>query len=125
MLKIHETLEPSGDTSFVHLTIDDGTLAVAVDGETLAIGEDALAAVMARFGGPLETSEPLIAVDALDLGGGRLVRHVRHLARYDVIARDFVVYDVPGRDSLCALAITVSGALVHLARARRSVSRLM
>jgi hypothetical protein len=117
MIKIHETITPTGDASFVHLSIEDGALAVVVDGETLAVGEGALQAVMARFGAPLEPSEPLIAVAALDLGGGRAVRHVRHLARYDVIARDFVVYDVPDRDSLCALAVTVSAALVHLARA--------
>jgi hypothetical protein len=117
MIKIHETITPSGDASFVHLAIEDGTLAIVVDGEALAVGEGALQAVMARFGAPLEPSEPLIAVAALDLGGGRAVRHVRHLARYDVIARDFVVYDVPDRDSLCALAVTVSAALVHLARA--------
>jgi hypothetical protein len=103
MLKIHETLTATGEASLVHLAIDSG--------------ESALEAVMARFGAPLEPSEPLIAVATLDLGGGRAVRHVRHLALYDVIARDFVVYDVPGRDSLCALAITVSAALAHLARA--------
>jgi|CZKU01.1.fsa_nt_gi hypothetical protein len=118
MLKIHETLTATGEASLVHLAIDSGELALVLDDkEPLALGESALEAVMARFGAPLEPSEPLIAVATLDLGGGRAVRHVRHLALYDVIARDFVVYDVPGRDSLCALAITVSAALAHLARA--------
>ena len=120
MLKIHETITATGATSFVHLTVRDGGLAIVLDDETpLTLGEGALEAVMTRFGAPLEPSEPLIAVGALDLGGGRAVRHVRHLARYDVIARDFVVYDVPGRDALCALAVTVSAALAHLARAQR------
>jgi len=118
MLKIHETLTATGEASLVHLTVDGGELALVLDDqEPLALGESALEAVMGRFGAPLEPSEPLIAVATLDLGGGRAVRHVRHLALYDVIARDFVVYDVPGRDSLCALAITVSAALAHLARA--------
>jgi len=116
MIKIHETITPTGDASFVHLAIEDGALTIVVDGEALAVGEGALQAVMARFGAPLEPSEPLIAVASLDLGSGRALRHVRHLARYDVIARDFVVYDVPDRDSFCALAVTVSAALVHLAR---------
>jgi hypothetical protein len=118
MLKIHETITATGEASLVHLTVDEGALALVLDGGApVALGEVALEAVMARFGAPLEPSEPLIAVATLELDGGRAVRHVRHLARYDVIARDFVVYDVPGRDSLCALAITVSAALAHLARA--------
>jgi hypothetical protein len=34
-----------------------------------------------------------------------------------VIARDYLVLDLPGQEPLCALAVTVAGALVHLARA--------
>jgi hypothetical protein len=117
MLKIHETITSTGATSLVHLTIDGGVLAVVVDGETLPLGEGALEAVLARFGASLEPAEPLIAVGALDLGEGRAVRHVRHLALYDVIARDFLVYGSAGAEALCALATTVAGALDHLARA--------
>ena len=117
MLKIHETITATGKPSFVHLKVAGGALMIDLDDETFPLGPGALEAVMARFGAPLEPSEPLIDVGTLDLGGGRAVRHVRHLARYDVIARDFVVYDLPGRDSLCALAVTVSAALAHLGRA--------
>lgn len=116
-LKIHETLTTTGEAACVYLTVEDGALAIALDDVTFPLGSEALDAVMARYGGPVEPSERLIEVAAIALAGGRTVRHVRHLARYDVIARDFVVYDVPGRDSVCALAITVSAALAHLARA--------
>jgi nucleoside-diphosphate-sugar epimerase len=118
-LKIHETYAATGEASLTHLTVEDGALALVLDaGAPLPLDEGALDAVMARFGGPLETSEPVIAVGALDLPGGGRVRHVRHLARYDVIARDFLVHEVPGREPVCALAVTVSAALAHLARAR-------
>jgi hypothetical protein len=73
--------------------------------------------VLDRFGAPVEPSESLIAVGALPLWEGHTLRHVRHLARYDVIARDYLVYESPGGEPRCALATTVAGALAHLARA--------
>jgi hypothetical protein len=117
MLKIDETITASGQPATVHLTTDIGGLAIVADGERLALADVALDAVMLRFGAPLEPAEPIAEVARLDLGGGRALRHVRHLGRYDVIARDYLVYDVPGRESLCALATTVAGSLVHLGRA--------
>jgi len=121
MLKIHETVTASGEPATVHLTMEEGGLAVLADSERFALAELALEAVMARFGAPLEPAEPLSEVAKLDLGGGRALRHVRHLGRYDVIARDYLVHDVPGREPLCALATTVAGALVHLGRTTTAV----
>lgn len=86
------------------------------DGER-TLPEGALDAVMQKFGAPLEANQKLGEVATLDLGGGRSLRHVRHLARYDVIARDWLVYERPGAEPLCAMATTVAGALEHLARA--------
>jgi hypothetical protein len=116
MLKIHETITGSGEAAIVYLTVEDGGLAIVADRERFALADVALDAVMVRFGAPLEPAEPVAEVAKLDLGGGRALRHVRHLGRYDVIARDYLVHDVPGREPLCALATTVAGALVHLGR---------
>jgi hypothetical protein len=116
MLKIHETITASGQAATVHLTTEGGGLAIVAEGVRLALADVALDAVMLRFGAPLEPAEPIAEVARLDLGGGRALRHVRHLGRYDVIARDYLVYDVPGRESLCALATTVAGSLAHLGR---------
>lgn len=88
-------------------------------GESLALPAGALEAVMKRFGGPLADDVSLLEIGALELDRGRL-RHVRHLARYDVIARDFLVLEAPGQELLCALATTVAGALEHLAVANRN-----
>ncbi len=117
MLKIHETTTARGELSCVFLRLEDGVLAITSDEGTHALPEAALDSVMTRFGAPLDLAERLAEVAVLDLGDGRVLRQVRHLARYDVIARDYVTYSVPGREPLCALATTVTGALAHLGRA--------
>ena len=96
---------------------DDGALALVVDGAHLGVlPAGAVEAVMDRFAGPLaDDVSPSPA--GLPLGGGASLHALRHLARYDVIARDYVVLVRPGRDSLVQLATTVAGALQHLARA--------
>ena len=75
----------------------------------------ALDAVMRRYGKPLAEDvpepEPVLA-----LGNGAVLSTFRHLARFDVIARDYVYYR-PGADSpgLAALSVTVAAALRFLA----------
>jgi hypothetical protein len=118
-LKVHEITTAAGGLSDVVLRFEDGVLAMVTDEETLELPEGAIDATMARFGAPFETGERVTVVGELDVGHGRALRHVRHLAVYDVIARDFLVYDVPGREPVYALATTVAGALDRLARAMR------
>jgi hypothetical protein len=115
-LKIHETTSASGALVDVCLQASEGALALVFDAGTLPLPEGALEAVMNRYGLPLDPSSELVPVATLPLGEGRALRHVRHLATYDVIARDYLVYDAPGKDPLCVLATTVAGALDHLAR---------
>lgn len=47
---------------------------------------------------------------------------LRHLARYDVIARDFLVYRTPNEEPITELASAVTAALMHLVGAYRSMS---
>jgi len=117
MLKIHESTTAQGELVSVFLRVDHGALSIVSEEGTLALPDAAIDHVMARFGAPLDPREPLAEIAALDLGADRVLRHVRHLARYDVIARDYVTYSVPGREPLCALATTVAGVLAHLGRA--------
>lgn len=122
-MKVHESTSPDGQLLPVFLVLDEGGLGITAEEATLPLPEGALAAVMARFGAPLEPDEApkLVDVDRLDLGEGRTLRHVRHLAQWDVIARDYLVYDAhDGSEPSCALATTVTGALQHLARAARA-----
>ncbi|AKV00630.1 hypothetical protein AKJ09_07293 [Labilithrix luteola] len=116
-LKIHEFTKPSGELGGVFLRSDGANVVLVDDEGELALPSGAVAAVMQRFGGPLEASERVVDVGALTLDDGASLRHVRHLARYDVIAKDFLVYETSDAEALCALATTVAGALAHLGRA--------
>ena len=125
MLKIHETTRDDGSFEPVYLKRGDEGLFVVRAAEALALPAGALEMVMARFGATLEDGVKLTEVDALDLPvtvpseERRRLRHVRHLARFDVIARDYLVLEAPPAEPLCVLATTVAGALEHLARAAR------
>jgi hypothetical protein len=99
------------------LVIEDGVMVIRSDEGAFELPDGALDAVMARFGKPLDSSERVSEVDAMAIGQGRVLRHVRHLARWDVIARDHLVYEADGCEPVCALATTVAGALQHLGRA--------
>jgi hypothetical protein len=117
LLKIHETTTEAGTLRGAFLRASGGVLAIVTDEGTFALPDGALGAVMARFGAPVDSASKVAAVAMLDLGDGRMLHHVRHLAKYDVIARDYLVYHAVGMEPLCALATTVAGALDHLGRA--------
>ena len=116
-MKIHESTDASGDVSVMSLRYEGGVLAVVECEAAYALPEGALEAVMKRFAAPLDPSVRVTTIAELDVGEGRVLRHVRHLAGWDVVARDYLVYAAPGSEPLCALATTVAGALGHLARA--------
>jgi len=74
-----------------------------------------LDAVMKRYGRPL-ADDVIVTGPTLELGGGQTLSLLRHRARYDVIARDFLVYRVPGREPVAELAASVTAALTYLVR---------
>lgn len=117
MLKIHETTTTAGAFASVALDVRDDTL-VLVDAEgERPLPAGAVPAVLRRFGAPIEPDTKLNEVARLALPDGSLIRHVRHLARFDVIGKDWLVWEPPGGEPLIALATTVAGALAHLAKA--------
>ncbi len=117
MLKVHEITTASGALSDVFLRYENGALAIVAADGTFVLPDGALDAVMKRFGAPLDATSRVAHVATLDLAPGSRLRHVRHLARYDVIARDYLVYETAGGERVCAFATTVAGALDHLGRA--------
>lgn len=117
LLRIHEETTSEGTLCPVHLRFDGEGLQIEVEEGAFALAEGALFAVMARFGAPFDAQASIGVVATLELAAGCSLRHVRHLAGYDVIARDYLVYERPGQESLCALATTVAAALLHLGRA--------
>ena len=117
MLRIHEVSLPDGGLEETCLSSNGDALGVHVGGALIGtLPVSAIDVVMARYAKPLSEG---IAVEgpSLTLAGGRVLCMLRHRARYDVIARDFLVISAPGAEPLAELATSVTAALVHLARA--------
>jgi hypothetical protein len=119
MLKIHELTSDTGalEGVFLRVTAGGALLELVEPSGTLPVPSGALEKVMVRYGAPFDADARIDVVGELDLGDGRRLRQVRHLAGYDVIARDYLVLEQHDGESLCALGTTVAGALQHLARA--------
>lgn len=122
-LKIHEFILPNGELSSVLLRRDGARLLLAADDGELELPPGALRAVMLRYGAPFDTQAMSHSQGTLDLANGASLRHVRHLAGYDVIARDYLVYAEPGLEAVCAMATNVAGALRYLGLAARDAAR--
>lgn len=118
-LKIDESATPSGAVTSVILRIDDGVMSLVDESGAHALPENALDAVMRRYGMPFDASDSrrVTRVASLDLGDGRALHHIQHLARFDVIALDWLVYEKPSQDALCVMARDAARALAHLANA--------
>jgi hypothetical protein len=119
MLKISELTDASGALAAVFLRSTNGVLELVRGEDVVAVPPRALEAVMARYGAPFDPEAAISVEETLALGDGRTLRHVRHLAGYDVIARDYLVYEAPGSDASCAMATTVARGLEHLADVAR------
>lgn len=121
MLKIRELTDASGALAAVFLRLTNGGALELARGEgAVTLPSRALEAVMARYGAPFDPEAAISVEGTLLLGDGRILRHVRHLAGYDVIARDYLVYEAPGAETLCAMATTVARGLEHLADVARA-----
>ena len=120
MFKIHEFSSEAGELSSVSLRLVGEQLEITSKDGTWPLPEAAVHAVLARFGAPFDESARFTTLARFSLPNGAELSHVRHLSRYDVIARDYIVYRTPG-DALCALATTVAAALLHLGRAGQQV----
>ena len=114
VLKIHEFILPNGELSSVSLRRDGAVLTLLGEEGELTLPTGALRAVMLRYGAPFDADAVSDTQATLELDGDTRLRHVRHLAGYDVIARDYLVYSEPGLEAVCALATSVAGALRHL-----------
>jgi hypothetical protein len=114
LLKIHELILPSGELSSVFLRREADRLSLASDEGELRLPAGALRAVMLRYGAPFDPLAMSHSQGTLELSAGASLRHVRHLAGYDVIARDYLVYSEPGLEPVCAMATNVAGALRYL-----------
>ncbi|MEO7110259.1 MAG: hypothetical protein ABI183_07475 [Polyangiaceae bacterium] len=116
MFLIHEATKNDGTLFRICLHEHDAILFLVDDSGEHPLPEGALEAVMLRYAKPLESPMTNI-VDTLALSNGTKLSRFRHLAIYDVIARDYIAYETPETEPICELATAVTAALSHLARA--------
>jgi hypothetical protein len=117
MLHIDEHIDERGASVSTFLGVDDGALVLATGDRTALLPMAALFGVMDRYARPL-ADDVIIDGPSLDLGDGCMLHMIRHRARYDVIARDFLVLVRPGNEPIAELATSIAGALQFLARER-------
>jgi hypothetical protein len=117
VFKIHEFSSATGELSSVYLRVENAQLEIVSEDGAWALPDAAIHAVLSRFGAPFDKEAAITTVAELELPSGERLRHVRHLAGYDVIARDYIVYQQRQGETLCAMSATVAAALLHLGRA--------
>jgi hypothetical protein len=118
VLTIHEWYREDGTQEVTALapSPDGDGVTVYVGGEARgALSRAAVQRVMQRYAKPLD--DKMEPVESLDLGGGARLRRMRHLARCDVIARDYLVLESPGEEPIAELAVSIASALLFLVRA--------
>jgi len=116
-MMIHEQVDEAGELVRTSLSFEEGEVAIAIADLLLPLPIGALEAVMKRYGKELGIGEEEMMIgDRLALDEGRTLLRFRFMARYDVIARDYLALLVPGEAGLCELATSVTAALEHLAR---------
>jgi hypothetical protein len=115
-LLLHEATQPNGqlETSWLELAGDELALRSG-DAEPLAVPLRVLAGVMRRYGRPLADETSLTGPELLLPSGERLTL-LRHLARFDVVAKDYLVFEAPGDAPLAELATAVTAALSFVAK---------
>lgn len=120
-LLIHQRTREDGTLEDLFLSPEGDALRLQIGADEEAlIPIEALVAVMRKFGKEL-APEIRLTGPSLDLGAGRSLTMLRHLARYDVIARDFMVFRAPEEEPIAELASSVTAALMHLVAAYRSM----
>jgi len=91
--------------------------------ETLPLPPGAIQSVMTRYGKPVADelkSEVAELSAAIVLSDQSELCRLRFLPRYEVIAKDYLVWRVPSKTARAELSVSVSAALMYLARAWRS-----
>jgi hypothetical protein len=117
-LLLHERTLPDGGLEKTWLEVENGLLFFCVEGQPKAnVSHLVLEGVMRRYGKPL-ADDVTVSGPRLDVDGCAL-SILRYRPRYDVIAKDYLVYRPTGGPPLAELATAVTGALAYLLLARR------
>jgi hypothetical protein len=102
-----------GDGAPVRTWLEDGAIRRG-DEPALRLPAGAIAAVMRRYGRPLEDGIEYVLVEEVAIDGGAL-RRIQFRAAVDAASRDWLVWIAPDTEPLAALATMIAAPLVHLA----------
>jgi hypothetical protein len=112
-LLLHERTLPDGALEKTWLEVEEGVLVFHVEGASKTEVPIALLdAVMERYGRPLADDVPLDG-PCLEVAD-RALSVLRYRPRYDVIARDYLVYGAADKPPVAELATAVTAALAYL-----------
>jgi hypothetical protein len=114
MLKIHETYTADGTAQASYLKVEDGELCLVLPDYEVVIPSSILVRIFERYGKPLDEQVDLTGAISLTVEEGTSVHSLRHLARFDVIAKDYLVLKRTGKEPLAELSVSIYGALMHL-----------
>lgn len=113
-LLLDERILADGTHARTYASFADGHVVVEDEhGPNGPLSIAALDRVMTRYGLPLEDSVALDG-DALELGGGRRLRRLRHHTPVDAIGRDYLVWERSGEAPLAVIATHATAALRYL-----------
>jgi hypothetical protein len=122
-LLLHERLDERGASICTWVETLDGELWVVTDGgERLGLPAGAIQAVMRRYAKPLQDPPEETGESPLMLEDKSVLFRMRFLPTYDVISKDYLVWQVPGEHPVAELATHVTAALEHLARATKGLT---
>lgn len=116
---IDEHIDDRGHVHRTSISVTDVGLDVAENNARVgAVLVAAVAAVMRRYGRPLDGGVAMAEREALALPDGSRLALARWRAAVDAIGRDYLVWTPPdGEEPLAALSNGIAAALRHLARA--------
>ena len=119
-LCIDEELAAEGPAQKIWLRRHEGVLVLDNTQDAVVVLDGLIATIFSHYARPLApdvTSKisklPYLRVCSLTAPAFKL-HPLRHLARYDVIARDFLVLSHPGAEPLAELTTTIAAALSHV-----------
>lgn len=128
-LLLLETHQTDGSTACTWLEHGDSGLALRCEGfgpepEVLPLVVGAVQRVMLRYGGmPSEDLASTVQglAPELTLEDQSTLARFRFRPRYDVIAKDYIVWRPAGASPRLELAVSVAAALTHLGRAAQAL----
>jgi hypothetical protein len=113
---IHELIGAEGQSLRVYLEALEGNMVLSSAQDAVIVPTAVLRKVFNRYAKPLDVSSIKLDVDTVYIENttGLRVHYFRHLATYDVIARDYLAFESADSEPRAELATGIAAALMTL-----------